>query len=208
MTDLFPDTIHTDRLRLNVVTPETVDLFEFYDHAGTDPDIEEITRYLTWEPHETPKATLEFVEHVGEQYGSGEGATYTIRPLESEGGADEFAGVAGFTVDWDRKTMTLGTWLRKPFWGRGYSGERAAAMMQLAFDRLDLDMVAVTAHVDNEKSNRAIERYVTAHGGRKEGTLRNWDTFGDDHVDVVRYTVSSDEWAANCDDAVADFDGF
>src|SRR6056297_2887992 len=151
MTALFPDTIRTDRLRLDVVTPETVDLVEFYDHAGNDPDIEEITQYLTWEPHETPKATLEFVEHVGEQYGSGDGATYTIRPREGEAGAGEFAGVAGCSVDWDRKTMTLGTWLRKPFWGRGYSGERAAAMLQLAFDRLDLEVVAVEHVADNEK---------------------------------------------------------
>ncbi|MFC3956878.1 GNAT family N-acetyltransferase [Halovivax cerinus] len=207
MTSLFPETIRTDRLRLELVTPETVDLFEFYEHAGNDPDIEDVTRYLTWDPHDTPKETFDFVAHVGEKYESGDGATYVIRPRDGEDSAGEFAGVAGATVHWNRRTMTLGTWLRKPFWGRRYSGERAAAMMQLAFDRLDLDVVAVTAHVDNEKSNRAIQRYVEAHGGREEGMLRNWDTYGDEPVDVRRYTVSSEEWAENRTEPAAEFEG-
>ncbi|WP_290819545.1 GNAT family N-acetyltransferase [Halovivax sp.] len=197
MTQLFPETIETDRLRMEAVRPETVDLFEFYEHAGDDPDIEEITEHLTWDPHATPKETLDFVEEMGEKYASGEGASYVIRPREGEEGAGEFAGDAGFGVDWDRRSMGLGTWLRKPFWGRGYSGERAAAMMALAFDRLDLELVAVTAHVDNAKSNRAIEKYVEAHGGRKEGLLRNWAVHDGEPADFYRYSVSREEWAAN-----------
>ncbi len=205
MTDLFPGTIETDRLRLELVHPDTVDLFEFYEAAGNSPDLEEVTRYLTWEPHETPKDTLEFVEHVDEQYENAEGATYVVRPREGEDGAGQFAGVAGFAVEWERKTVTTGTWLLKPFWGRGYSGERAAAMMELAFERLDLDLVAVTAHVDNEKSNRAIRTYVEAHGGSEEGTLRNWLTYGGEVGDVNRYTVSAEEWEASTRDVTVRF---
>ncbi|WP_254862100.1 GNAT family N-acetyltransferase [Halovivax gelatinilyticus] len=206
MTDLFPETILTDRLRLELLHPDDVDLFECYEAAAKSPHIEEVTRYLTWEPPQTPKDTLEFVEHVGEQYENAEGATYVVRPREGEDGAGAFAGVAGFGVEWDRRTMTTGTWLKKRFWGRGYSGERAAAMMTLAFDRLDLELVAVTAHVDNENSNRAITRYVEAHGGRKEGTLRNWMTYGDEPVDENRYSVAREEWEANRSEMAVEFD--
>lgn len=206
MTDLFPETIRTERLRLELLHPETGDLFELYEAAGKRPDVEEVTRYLTWDPHQTPKDTLEFVEFAGEQYDAGDGATYVIRPREGEDGAESLAGTAGCSVEWDRRTMELGTWLSKPFWGRGYSGERAAAMMELAFDRLDLDLVAVTAHVDNENSNRAIETYIEAHGGRHEGTLRNWHTFGADPAAVNRYSVSKDEWEANRSDGTVVFE--
>jgi RimJ/RimL family protein N-acetyltransferase len=85
-------------------------------------------------------------------------------------------------------------WLRKPFWGRGYSGERAAALMELAFERLDLELVAVTHLVGNEKSRRAIEKYVEAHDGRHEGRLRNRDATGEDPRDLHRYTVSAEEY--------------
>ncbi|WP_255169894.1 GNAT family N-acetyltransferase [Natrononativus amylolyticus] len=194
MSHLFPETIETDRLRLELATPETVDLFAFYEICSSDPDLEEVTRYLTWDPHETPKETLEFLELVGKQYDENEGASYLLFPRDGENGAGKIAGGCGFDVDWEKRTMTLGMWLRKRFWGQGYSGERAAAFFELAFERLDLDLVAVTAHVDNENSNRAIERYVEAHGGGRDGLLRNWEIHGGEPVDCYRYSVSREEW--------------
>ena len=205
MGDLIPETVETDRLRLEVVRSETVDTLEFYDVCSSDPDIEEITEYLTWDPHETPQDTLEYLERATERYESNEGASYLIRPREDEDGAGEIAGAGGFGIDWDRRTMTLGVWLRKRFWGRGYSGERAAAFVELAFDRLDLELVAVAAHVDNDRSNRAIEKYVEAYGGRREGRFRNHVVLNDEPVDCYRYSISRDEWAANPTDATVRF---
>ena len=91
--------------------------------------------------------------------------------------------------------MTLGTWLRKRFWGRGYSGERAGALIEVAFERLDLQAVVVTVEPDNEKSMTAVSRYVEAHGGRREGLLRNYHADQDGTpVDVYRYTVTRAEY--------------
>ena len=205
-SDLFPERVETDRLVLEPLTPEYVDVLAFYRHASRhNPHIEEITEYLTWEPHATPKETLEFLESRAEAWDAGEDASYVVRPKEGaensddaggdREGADEIAGAAGLHPDWDRRTATLGTWLRKPFWGRGYSGERAAALMEVAFDRLDLAVVAVTHHADNEKSRRSIERYVEAHGGQREGLLRNGGVSPDGPVDVERYTVTRDQWS-------------
>jgi RimJ/RimL family protein N-acetyltransferase len=59
----------------------------------------------------------------------------------------------------------------------------------------------VTHHADNEKSRRAIEKYVEAHGGRCEGRLRNWVPYGDEVADEYRYTITQDEYrAATCGD--------
>lgn len=195
MAELFPETIETDRLRLEAADPDAVDVLKLYEICSSDPGIEDVTEYVTWEPHSTPKETLEFLEDVAEGREDGERASYVVSPREGEEGAGEVAGMAGFGVDWDRRTMTLGTWLRKRFWGRGYSGERAAAFMEVAFDRLDLECVAVCAAADNERSNRAIEKYVETHGGRREGLLQNWVVL-DDPVDCYRYTVSQEEWEA------------
>lgn len=198
MTTLFPDRVETDRLELEVLTTETVDVFDLYEVARVGaPHIEEVTEYLTWDPHETVKGTLEFVEAVGEEYENGDGATYVVRPRAGEDGAGELAGVAGIQADWDRRTATLGTWLRKRFWGRGYSGERAAALIEVAFERLDLEAVVVAVHRGNEKSRTAVSRYVEAHGGRHEGLLRNAESLQDGGpVDVHRYSITRDEYEA------------
>lgn len=194
MSDLFPETIRTDRLRLERLESESVDVLDLYAICSADPGIEDVTQYVTWEPHETPKETQEFLEHVEAQREAHDGCTYRIVPRESEDDAGEFAGLAGFEVDWETRSMEPGIWLRKRFWGRGYSGERAAAFMHVAFDRLDLELVSVTAHVDNERSNRAVETYVSAHGGRREGVLRNFHAFDGEPVDCYRYTVAREEW--------------
>ena len=196
MTDLFPERIETERLVLEPLTTETVDTLEFYEYVRVGaPHIEEVTEYLTWNSHETPRETREFIETVTEEREAGEGVTYVIRPREDEDGAGEFAGVTGFGVDWETRTATLGTWLRKRFWGRGYSGERAAALIEVAFERLELEAVVVTVEPDNEKSMTAVSRYVEAHGGRREGLLRNYHADQDGTpVDVHRFTVTQAEY--------------
>lgn len=191
----FPEHLETERLELEAMTTETLDPLTLYEHSShREPEIEEVTRYLTWEPHETPKESRDFLDHVTEAREAGEKASYVVRPKAGEDGAGEFAGLTGLGVDWDRRMGTLGMWLRKPFWGRGYSGERASELMRVAFERLDLDVVAVECDVDNEKSRRAIEKYVDTHGGRQEGTLRNWTDHGDGPTTVHRYSVTSEEY--------------
>jgi RimJ/RimL family protein N-acetyltransferase len=199
---MFPETIETERLRLEPRFPERVDLDACYRICSSDPAIDEVTEYVTWDPHETKKETLEFLERGRERWEDREAASYVIRPREGEDGAGEIAGFGGFSVDWDRRTAELGTWLRKRFWGRGYSGERAAALVEVAFEALDLEVVAVSHHPDNDNSRRAIERYVDRLGGRREGRLRNTLTFLDGSVhDEVRYTISQAEWRAATESA-------
>lgn len=198
MSELFPERIETERLVLEALTTDAVDVLDLYEHVEEDaPHIDEITEYLTWAPHEHPKETLEFVERVTDEFEAGDTATYLIRPAEGEEDAGEFAGACALTVDWDRRTGELGTWLRKPFWGRGYSGERAGALIELAFERLELEVVATTVHVGNEKSRKAVARYMDAHGGREEGVLRN-GCFGPEGepVDAHRFSVTAEEYRA------------
>lgn len=212
MTDhpLFPARIETDRLRLEAVHTDTLDredVLAFYDICSSDPNIEEVTQYLTWDPHRTPKETLEFIEHMSDRRDESEGGSYTIYPRAGEDGAGTFAGDCGFGVDWEKRTMTLGIWLRKAFWGRGYSGERAVAFMTLAFDVLDLEVVLVDVWVENERSRRAVERYTEACGGGQDGRLRNWHVQDGDPIDVYRYSVSHEEFQANRPDTTLRFDG-
>jgi RimJ/RimL family protein N-acetyltransferase len=195
MRELFPVAIETERLRLERASRENVDLLRYYEICSSDPGIEAVTEYVPWSPHETPKETLEFFERKERQWDEGEKAPYVIRPREGEDGAGEIAGQCGLRPDWDRRSCVLNLWLRKRFWGRGYSSERAAAMFELAFDRLDLELAAANVLVDNDNSKRAIERYVERFGGQRDGRLRNNFVVDGEPVDQYRYSVSREEWA-------------
>ncbi len=191
---MFPETIETDRLRLEQLRRERVDPVEAYAHYANSETIEEETRYLSWNPHRTPKETWNAFEEFEKRWDEREDAVYAIFPHDGEEGAGEFAGTTGLHFDWDKRAAELGIWLRKPFWGRGYSGERSGALFELAFSRLDLDLVSVSHLPGNDNSKRAIEKYVERFGGRYEGRLRNVIVDADEVHDAHRYSVSRDEW--------------
>lgn len=193
---MFPERVLTDRLRLDR-HDAGVDALEFYGHAGASRNdtIEEECEFLSWRPHDHPRESHDVLESFRERWEERESATYAVFPRDGEPGAGEFAGNTGLHLDWDTRTGTLGIWLRKPFWGRGYSGERALALAELTFRRLDLDLLAVATFPENERSVRAIEKYVDRMGGRREGRIRNRVVpDGGEPRDVLRFSVSSDEW--------------
>ncbi|WP_321164384.1 GNAT family N-acetyltransferase [Halolamina sediminis] len=211
MSDLFPETVLTDRLWLVGADTADADALDLYEHWREGaPDIEETTEYLTWSPYDHPHGVAETLADVAERTENDEGAMYLLRLREGKpreerrsagsqaepgDGAGEFAGTAGLFADWDSRVGGLGMWLRKPFWGRGYSGERADALLRLAFDRLDLDLVRVSHLPENENSERAITKYVERHGGRRAGRFRNRVSFDDGIVhDTIEYSVSQPEW--------------
>jgi len=196
METLFPERIETDRLRLEALSTDAVDPLTYYEHASSEK-MEEVATYLPIDPHDHPKESLDVIRDAEEARESGEHARYVIRPKGGEDGAGEFAGGTGIYPKWDRRTANFDVWLRPEFWGRGYSGERAAAMIELAFDRLDLEVVAV-AHIDgNDKSRRAVEKYVERFGGQREGLLRNFQANDDGSVvDMHRYTITRAQYRA------------
>lgn len=191
---MFPERIETDRLRLERLCHETVDVFELYECFAAGDDLEDVFEYVPQNPYRTVQEACEQIDEAEEKWTDNEGAEYVIRPTEGEDGAGELAGITGLFCEWDRRTGRLGLILRKPFWGRGYAGERAAALMDVAFTRLDLELVTAGHNEGNQKSKRAIEKYIDAHGGQYDGVLRNWVPMDDDVDDLHRYTVTREQY--------------
>jgi RimJ/RimL family protein N-acetyltransferase len=197
---LFPARVDTDRLSLRRLSADEIAPVDLY-RVCSSSEMDRVTRYLPWDPHETPKETATFLAEIAEAWDSGDHAAYAIRPREGEDGAGAFAGACGLDVDWDTRRGQLGIWLRERFQRRGYSGERAAALLAVAFERIDLDFVLVECVDGNDASRTAVERYVETYGGRYEGILRGQRRIGGEVSDVHRYSVAREEWAA-ADDGV------
>lgn len=191
---MFPERIETERLHLERISHETVDVSDLHELYREGEHADELFEYWDSSPHQTLKETYDYVEDAEQQWADRQGAKYVIRPREGEDGAGELAGTTGLYPHWEKHAATLGILLDRRFWGRGYAGERADAMLAVAFEDLELELV-VAAHVDgNEKSRRAIARYVDRYNGQYEGLLRNWLAMADDVVDVHRYTISREEY--------------
>lgn len=191
---MFPKRIKTDRLHFERISHDTVDVFALHGLYSDRKAAEEMFEYWDSSPHKTVKETYDYLDEAEQLWDEAEGAKYIIRPKEEEDGGGAIAGTTGLYPDWEKRSATLGIILDKRFWGRGYSGERADALLAVAFHRLELKLV-VAAHIDgNEKSKRGIEKYVEQYGGQYEGLLRNWLPINDAVVDVHRYTISREEY--------------
>ena len=193
---MFPEAMETERLLLKRFSRENFDALDLYPHYSPrhSETIELETEHLTSEPHATPKETWDLLVDAEEKWDEAEHAIYAVVPKEGEDGAGEFAGTASLNPEWERRSALTGLWLREPFWGRGYSGERAMALMALAFDRLDLELLSPGYLDGNEQSKRAIEKYVDRFGGQYDGVLRNWVPFDDEVRDLHRYTILREQW--------------
>jgi RimJ/RimL family protein N-acetyltransferase len=73
-----------------------------------------------------------------------------------------FAGFIGLSIPRFEAHFTpcveIGWRLGAPFWGQGYAGEGAAAVLELAFGSLRLDEVVSMTAVGNERSRRVMEK--------------------------------------------------
>jgi RimJ/RimL family protein N-acetyltransferase len=180
---VFPETMRTPRLRYERVD-DAVDAFERYEWTRSSRDAREReTAYVTQQPDPHPKATRDELDAFGEAFDDAERATWAVllRPGEPDAEGDPVepddrvhVGVASLDALWAKRRVHTGVSLYRPYWGRGYAGERASALLKVAFDVLGLEVASVAHFEGNENSRRQMETWVTRFGGREDGYFRNW----------------------------------
>ena len=167
-----------------------------YNLFTDNEEVRETLEYVALDPFRTVKEAHDMIDKAEEQWEAVDAANYIVRPAGDQKDARELAGHTVLECKWELRTARFGLVLTKPFWGRGYSGERAAALMKLAFETLDLELVAVGYNEGNERSKRAIEKYVDKFNGQYDGVIRNRVPMEEKIHDFHRYTVTREQYNA------------
>jgi [ribosomal protein S5]-alanine N-acetyltransferase len=174
-------TLETPRLRLRPFTEADADsLYELHSDA-------QVLRY--WDsPPWTDRARAErFLAVCRQLADEGTGAR-----LAMERGADgTFLGWCGLSR-WnpDFRSAGLTYCLTERAWGHGYATEGARALLQWAFDTLDLNRVQAEADTRNAASARVLEKL----GFLLEGTLREDCVVNGDVSDSWVFGLLRREW--------------
>ena len=189
---MYPETIETESLVLNQLSEKYVDVFELYDlFTERREDATNVFEHVPQEPYTSIKDARDHLQAAEVAWNNGDAAQYAVYTSEAD-----LVGYTGLFFEWDRRTARLGFILDMAYWGRGYAGECGSALTELAFERLDLDVVAVGHEEGNERSKRAIEKFIDAVGGQYDGVLRNWMPVGHEIADHHRYTVTRAQYRA------------
>lgn len=156
-----PEVLETDRLRLRVPTLE--DAPEIFLQYAQDP---EVTKYLTWRPHQSIETALEFARHQTEEWQNQEGAVFPwVITLKDD---DCLLGMIRLHLEGHR--ADLGYVLARRHWNRGFATEAVRLLVDWSLAQTDIFRVWAVCDAENAASARVLEKA----GMTREGLLRRW----------------------------------
>jgi RimJ/RimL family protein N-acetyltransferase len=155
----MPEQLTTDRLLMRV--PRLEDASAIF--AGWAQD-SEVTRYLTWRPHERIEQTQDFVRNCLAAWENHTRFPYMIT-LKNDG---QVIGMIDPRIEGSRVGIGYGS--ARAYWGKGYVTEATRAVIDWAFQQPSVYRVYATTDVDNLASQRVLEKV----GMQREGLLRKY----------------------------------
>ncbi len=149
-------TIETPRLILRGMRVSDKD--DMYEYAHR----EDVTRYLTWEPHPTPGYTKQYLEFIGSKYRVGDFYDWAVIFKENS----KMIGTCGFArIDCRNDIGELGYVLNPEYWGKEIAKEACDAVMDFGFCKLGLHRIEARFMRGNDKSRRVMEKCGMTYEG-------------------------------------------
>jgi RimJ/RimL family protein N-acetyltransferase len=175
-------TLPTAHLRLRPFTDaDGDDLYALHSNAH-------VLRFWDAPPWSEPERAERFLAASRQMAEDGTGARVAIERV-SDGTFVGWCGVTRWNPDF--RSASLGYVLAEQAWGHGYATEAAGALLQWAFDTLDLNRVQAETDTRNLASARVLEKL----GFVREGTLREDCVVNGDVSDSWVYGLLRREWS-------------
>ena len=173
--------LNTARLRLRPFTDADADrLFALHSNAVE-------MRYWDSPPWDDRARADRFIAMCTKLADAGTGVRVAI-DRASDGAFVGWCCVTEWNPDY--RSASLGYCLDEAMWGHGYATEAAHALLQWAFDTLDLNRVQAEADTRNMASARVLEK----NGFVREGTLREQCIVNGDVSDTWVFGLIRREW--------------
>lgn len=174
-------TLDTARLRLRPFADADADaLYALQSNTS-------VLRYWDAPPWTDPARAQRFIAACRTMAHEGTGARVAIDRV-SDGAFIGWCALTRWNPDY--RSASLGYCLGEAAWGHGYATEAARALLQWAFDTLDLNRVQAEADTRNAASGRVLEKA----GFVREGTLREDCVVNGDVSDSWVYGLLRREW--------------
>jgi len=154
-----PNEFETQQLHLRV--PQVEDADAIFEEYAADPDV---TRYMTWVPHESSDSVAAFLEALLQRHSEGTEFSWAIETP----GQPRAIGMISVRVKGHK--ADIGYVLAKGHWNQGYMTEAISAISEWLLSQESIYRVWAVCDTENPGSARALEK----SGFEREGTLRRW----------------------------------
>ena len=178
----FPE-LRTARLLLNAFQPADA---QAVSRLAGDWELARMTINVP-HPYEPHMATKWFATHQPD-YANGGKITFAIRSRAED------CLVGCVSLIWKSETMAeIGYWLGRPYWGRGYMTEAAAAVFAYGFGVRRLEKIQARHFSGNPASGRVMQKCGMKH----EGLSRCGVVSRGRVIDMAYYGILRGEWRKN-----------
>jgi RimJ/RimL family protein N-acetyltransferase len=155
----MPQRIETERLILRQPRPEDANAI----FTGWAQD-KEVTRYLTWRPHQQIAQTQEFIRSCLAAWNDEARFPYIIMLKET----NEVIGMIDPRIEGSK--VGIGYGAARAHWGKGYVSEATRVIIEWAFQQSLIYRVYATTDTENVASQRVLQKV----GMQCEGILRKY----------------------------------
>ena len=152
-----PPVLETPRLRLRRHEPEDAGpIARLIDNWN-------VVRWLSQVPFPYTQADADrWIDQCHRTWAEGREYQYVIVRRDD----DRAIGHIGLTLERDGRSAEFGYWLGQPYWGQGFGGEAAMAVLSIGFRSLDLDRISALCIADNHGSLQVLRKAGFVEVGR------------------------------------------
>jgi RimJ/RimL family protein N-acetyltransferase len=168
--EIFPE-LHTERLKLRRIQIEDApSLVKYADNKKISGRILNMPH-----PYGEPQAVFR-ISYVVQGFKNKSRYVFSIVLKKRK----EFIGEISLHLEGPNKGAQLGYWLGEPFWNKGIATEAAEAVLRFGFEKLELNLIFATCHVENVAS----EKVLSKNGMKKQSVNGN----------VALYSLTKEEF--------------
>lgn len=178
-------TIETPRLVLRRAVRE--DAEPMFRNWASNP---EVTKYLTWPPHENVKVTQSLLDRWTTEYEKDDYYHWMI-VLKKIG--EPIGSISVVRQNNSVAEAEIGYCIGPRWWHRGIMPEALAAIIRYLFEEVGMNRVAARHDPNNPNSGRVMRKC----GMKYEGTLRMADRNNQGICDAAQYSILRNEWQNN-----------
>jgi RimJ/RimL family protein N-acetyltransferase len=181
---MLPESISVDSLNLiPIFKADFRDVCRLYRYSS-----EEVFRHYGSTKHKLPDETRDYVKSKEKAWKNAEWFEYVI---EYE---DELIGKTYLNAGSNLDSFEIGYWLQKEYWGNEISQKLADALIHISFEYLDASYFYVGCVIQNQKSRRAIEKYINRYSGSFYGFVPRTESVYHPNVKDPKKVVKHPEW--------------
>lgn len=167
--------LRTERLVLKKMeVSDSSSLFKIWSDS-------EVTRFMNIYSLTDESQAIEIIEMLDGLYQEDKAIRYSIIQSES----NQIIGSCGYnSLDFENLKAEIGYDLGKEYWGNGFASEAIPALLDYAFNTLNLNRIEAKVEPENSNSIRLLEKLHFQF----EGTLRKSEKSKDTFIDLNMYS--------------------